>query len=57
MLLTKEENRSLNRKGLRSHDPELTDLGLATVRLTIAAKNIKKKGRKEDGAAEDQTEA
>ena len=43
MMVTKAENAALTKKGFRSGDPELTDAGLALIRLQNAAKNIKKK--------------
>lgn len=42
-LLSMGENAQMNKKGLRSQVPELTDMGLATVRLEQAIKNRRKK--------------
>lgn len=45
MLVTKGESAQLTRLGLRSEDPELTELGLNIVRLRLAASGIKKRRR------------
>lgn len=42
MLITKSENASLTMSGYRSEDPELTDVGLAIIRLKNTAKEVRK---------------
>lgn len=42
-LLTLGENAQMNKKGFRSQKPELTDVGLATVRLERAIRDRRKK--------------
>ena len=42
-LLTLGENAQMNKKGFRSQNPELTDVGLATVRLERAIRDRRKK--------------
>ena len=41
-LLTLGENAMMNKRGYRSENPEITDVGLATVRLERAIKERKK---------------
>ena len=43
VLMTRTESRVLSRRKLRSEDPELTDAGLAVVRLRLAAVERRKK--------------
>ena len=45
MLITKAEHAAMTALGYRSEDPELTDAGLAVIRLKQAAKDAKKKRR------------
>lgn len=42
-LVSKSENAALNKLGLRSEDPDLTDTGINLVRLRLAVKNRRKK--------------
>lgn len=42
-LVSKSENAALNKLGLRSEDPDLTDTGINLVRLRLAMKNRRKK--------------
>lgn len=42
MLITKSENVTLTRKGYRSSNPEVTDAGLAVIRLKAAARKRRK---------------
>ena len=42
-LLTLGENAQMNKKGFRSRNPELTDVGLAAVRLERAVRDRRKK--------------
>lgn len=42
-LITKRENAALNKLGLRSEDPDLTEAGINLVRLRLAAKDAKKR--------------
>lgn len=44
-LVSKQENAALNKLGLRSESPDLTDVGINLVRLRFAAKEAKKKRR------------
>ena len=45
-LVTKGESAAMNRLGLRSEDPDLTDAGIALVKLRIALKQAKKRKKK-----------
>lgn len=48
-LVSKQENVVMNKKGLRSEDPEATRAGITAAKLTIAIAGMKKKaagGRK-----------
>lgn len=45
MLITKAENQAMMRKGLRCEDPDITEAGLAMVRLENAVKDREKKER------------
>lgn len=42
-LISKQENAALNKLGLRSEDPDLTDAGINLVRLRMAMKDAKKR--------------
>ena len=46
-LISKTENAALNKLGLRSEDPDLTDAGINLVRLRFAVKAARKKGEHE----------
>ena len=46
-LISKQENAALNKLGLRSEDPDLTDTGINLVRLRLAVKNVKKRNKNE----------
>lgn len=52
MLVTKGENCTLTRLGLRSEDPELTEAGLNVVRLKQAVNRKRRERRKGGGASE-----
>lgn len=45
MMITKAENQAMMRKGLRCEDPDITEAGLAMVRLENAVKDREKKER------------
>ena len=47
-LVSKKENAALNKLGLRSEDPDLTDTGINLVRLRLAAKEAKKRRGKHE---------
>ena len=54
-LVSKQENAVMNKKGLRSEDPEATRAGITTAKLTLAIADIRKKaagGEKGDGDGE-----
>ena len=44
-LITKQENAVMNKLGLRSEDPDLTDTGIAVAKLRLATKEARKKRR------------
>lgn len=46
-LISKTENAALNKLGLRSEDPDLTDAGINLVRLRLAMKDAKKRSKDE----------
>ena len=46
-LVSKRENAALNKLGLRSEDPDLTDVGISLVKLRLATKDIKKRRKDE----------
>ena len=46
-LISKQENAALNKLGLRSEDPDLTDAGINLVRLRMAMKDAKKRSKDE----------
>ncbi len=52
ILVTKGENCTLTRLGLRSEDPDLTEAGLAVVRLKQAVSRKRREKRKGGGAGE-----
>lgn len=43
MMISKQENAALNKLGLRSKDPDLTEAGVNLVRLRLAVKEVKKR--------------
>ena len=43
MLISKSDNASLNKLGLRSTDPDLLDVGINLVHIKRAAKDAKKR--------------
>ena len=51
ILVTKGENCTLTHLGLRSEDPDLTEAGLAVVRLKQAVSKMKRERRKGGGAS------
>lgn len=46
-MISKSENAAINKLGLRSNDPELTDAGINLVRLRFAVKDAKKRKNNE----------
>lgn len=46
MMISKQENAALNKLGLRSKDPDLTEAGVNLVRLRLAVKEAKKRKAK-----------
>ena len=46
MLVTRRENSALTRKGLRSEAPDLTEAGLALIKLENAASDLKKRRKR-----------
>lgn len=46
-LVSKQENAALNKLGLRSEDPDLTDVGINLVRLRFATKEARKRKKNE----------
>lgn len=46
-LISKSENAALNKRKLRSEDPDLTDVGINLVRLNFAVKEAKKRKKNE----------